>query len=179
MISGEGHRLQDRTVSLDEWLHFLRNIDLIGADVTQLDATLAFSWSRMCVIDTRHEKGYAKDSHLPFEGFMEALCRLSAMKSLPSPAEVEEAHCVDASEYLEKLKAEDPAKWEDLVKSRATPWGDAPAFPLQYCVVQLLAIIVRSIEQHSGTSSRKLNGKLEKKEVASFWESVGGNLLDL
>lgn len=50
----------------------------------------------MAVIDSRTKKGSDKENNLPFEGFMEALCRLSVLKALPTDAELAETGCSDA-----------------------------------------------------------------------------------
>lgn len=61
---------ESKLISLDEWRDFLRGLTLIGTDLTERDATLCFSWSRMCVIDDRTERGAVRDINLPFEGFL-------------------------------------------------------------------------------------------------------------
>ena len=47
----------------------------------------------MLVIDGWTDRGHAKESCLPFEGFLEALCRVSALMALPTDAEVNESAC--------------------------------------------------------------------------------------
>ena len=51
--------------------------------------------------------GRIKETHLPFEGFMEALVRLSGLKALPTDAEIQAAECTTAAEYIAKLRADD------------------------------------------------------------------------
>ena len=74
--AGPGGKL----LSQDEFLIFCRACGLIGADLTERDATLAFSWSRVCVCDVSDERGQARDSQLPFEGFLEALVHIALLK---------------------------------------------------------------------------------------------------
>ena len=47
----------------------------------------------MCVIDAQSIVGRIKEMHLPFEGFLEAVCRVAAIKALPTDTEVEAAAC--------------------------------------------------------------------------------------
>ena len=117
------------------------------------------------------ERGHVKESNLPFEGFLEALCRLASMKSLPTDEEIERAKCRDAAEYLEKLHDYDIAKYNDLMESRATPWGETPIQPIERCVAHLLCIIIRAIERRCGSGAG--NGELDSRECSKFWRLAG------
>ena len=44
-----------------------------------------------------------QENNLPFEGFLEALCRLSMLKALPTDAELEETGCSDAGVFMQRL----------------------------------------------------------------------------
>ena len=65
----------------------------LDPEMALADALLCFAWSRMLVIDGWTDRGHAKESCLPFEGFLEALCRVSALMALPTDAEVNESAC--------------------------------------------------------------------------------------
>ena len=68
-------------LSLEEWKMMLRACDIITADCSERDAAMCFAWSRMCVVDElKSDHARMRDSHLPFEGFLEALVRLSLLK---------------------------------------------------------------------------------------------------
>lgn len=58
---------------LSVWLDLMRLAGIVGPDVTVRDATVAFMRSRMVVADGSTHSGTLKESHLPFEGFLEAL----------------------------------------------------------------------------------------------------------
>ena len=96
-----------KSFKLERWMDFLRTIGMIADDVSERDAIRAFAWSRMVVINDETPAGYLKDNSLPFEGFMEALIRLSILKALPTPEEIEEAGQDDAYGYLQALEEED------------------------------------------------------------------------
>ena len=136
----------------------LRALEMMQDDLTDRDATLCFVWSRMCVIDPRTRLGHMKESHLPFEGFLEALCRLAILKALPTDYEISEGicrgdemaelrGCEDAGEYLARLLDDAPGEYQELMLERATPWGDEPDQPVCRCVAHLLSLIVRLIKR--------------------------------
>lgn len=157
-------------LSLGEWKDFLRALDLMKADITERDCTLCFSWSRMCVIDERTERGHVRESSLPFEGFLEALCRLSVLKALPTDEEISAAGCDDAAAYLEQIRFENDEAFQELLKTRATEWGQEPAQPLSRCLAHLLSIIIFEIEH--ATQSGGGDKELSEKEVEKWARRV-------
>ena len=108
-----------------------------------------FSWSRMVVEDTQSLKGCYKNSVLPFEGFMEALCRLSAQKSMPTEEEVEQVQNV--GEYLQELKKTDLHAYEQLLIERKLPWCSSVVlddFPRR--VEAVISIFLVAVERFTG-----------------------------
>lgn len=64
----------------------------------------------MAVGDVQTHRGLYEDTHLPFEGFMEALCRIAAQKALPTEAELVAFAAAngckpDAGEYMAQVRA--------------------------------------------------------------------------
>ena len=53
---------------------------------------------------------------LPFEGFLEALCRLSILKALPTAAELAEAEEPDAGSFLINLEESDQVTYAAFLK---------------------------------------------------------------
>ena len=97
-------------LSLGDWKVAVRRLELIGVDFAERDATRCFVFSRMCVIDGSSERGRLKEGSLPFEGFLEALCRVALLKALPTDEEMVENGFNPQSEtyeYLEWLKYEE------------------------------------------------------------------------
>jgi hypothetical protein len=66
----------------------VKRLDLINADLSERDVAFAFTWSRMVVAQPYSAVGSIKNQHVPFEGWLEALCRLSALKALPTDLEL-------------------------------------------------------------------------------------------
>jgi len=144
-------------INKEVWIAFLHGANLTGADVSDRDALLCFAWSRMVVHDGQSMAGRIKETCLPFEGFMEALCRFSTFKSLPIEREVQEANEQDAGTFLLNLCEVDNAKfqvfiqelghrieWEDQLSGGQLPGGE----PVSKRVEHLIHLIVRTIERH-------------------------------
>jgi len=158
------------------WIAFMRAIDFIlGADLSERDCNLCFVWARMAVSSTPGPK----DDCLPFEGFMEALCRLAAIKALPTDFEIAEKGCEDAGKWVLLMTSDDDRRteYQQLLRQRAVGWGGKPAQPLERCVSHTLSIIVRSMEAtcNRGKSAKhvRMDGELSSSEVAMWCKLVG------
>lgn len=110
----------------------------------------------MCVANNQNDAGQLKETCLPFEGLLEALCRLAALKALPTDAEIAvsartHGHEVDAGAYMFKLQATDSHGYQRLLKERAGRWGSVQVLqPFERCVNHLLAIVIRRIDDRPG-----------------------------
>ena len=150
------------------WLACLRALGLIGIDLSERDCSLCFVWSRMATSGAPSPN----DDRLPFEGFLEALCRLSTIKALPLDHEVRAKGCDDAGQYVHLMNSSEDTKreWVLMQKKRKIGWGGMPAQPLERCVSHVLWIVVRSIEKivMEGRDSDESNGELSKTEIATW-----------
>jgi len=125
-VSGQ----ETKTLSLKQWLHSLRALQIIEVDLPQRDALRCFSWARTAVGDFQTTRGHFEDTHLPFEGFLEALCRLAAQKALPTEDEMrratkwggDERATADVGAYLAQMRQLDPVRHAGLLAERALPW---------------------------------------------------------
>ena len=115
----------------------------------------------MAVIDGRTPRGFAKENNLPFEGFLEALCRLSMLKALPTDEELAAAEEPDAGRYLAWLAMEQEDAYDELIESRAVPWGGEPYQPVERCVRHMLAVIWWRM-QKAPHPDRERSGNLPK-----------------
>lgn len=144
-LVSRGKQRRHKLINIGEWLAFLRAAALIGTDLSERDSSIAFAWSRMCVTDARTELGHLRQECLPFEGFLEALCRISALKALPNDSELEKSKASSGAAYLEELRQSHFETYQMLLKDRGRPWGSEPAQPLHRCIEHLISMIVHAI----------------------------------
>jgi len=155
-------------ISVGEWLAFLRQAHLLGVDLTERDAKLAFIFSRMCTVEGHSVRGYLREVNLPFEGFMEALCHAATLKAWPTPAEISQAGCADIGEYMDNggLTAEQ-------VAALATPWGRESPTLAASNVHTLLTLITSRVR---GRGWREGDEMLSEAEVRKWMlEPKGGD----
>ena len=159
------------------WGNAMRALNFVGIDLSERDISLCFVWSRMAVSGTPS----AKDDCLSFEGFLEALCRLSSIKALPTDEEIAERGCSDAGDYwLLMCSSEETKKeYDAMLAERKIGWGGQPAQPLDRCVAHVLAMIVKTIEAKGAAKSKtgvmELNGDLSSVEVGNWLKTVGNS----
>ena len=159
-------------LGLAEWKQLMRMLGLINLDVTDRDAVLCFIMSRMSVIDGESEKGAIKESNLTFEGFLEAIARMSVLKAWPTEEDLRASLCADAGVYMLRVR-KDPEKFHELMLTRNVDWGGTPPLPKWQCVEYMVLTIIRSVEQILGTGSDDVQQpKLDASEMkrwGSFW----------
>jgi len=133
-------------MSFGEWEALIKGLDFVGVDLSERDVLLTFLWSRMAVINGRTERGALKESGLPFEGFIEALCRIAVLKALPTDDEIAKSSCASVGQYLTMLRAEDEARYDHMLLARATPWGVEQSLqPTARCVAHVIDLIAHRI----------------------------------
>lgn len=168
-VAGVGGRsgLGSGLISLEEWVSFLDALQCISIDLTQRDASFAFAWSRMAVINGRSERGNQRETCLPFEGFLEAVCRIAMLKSLPTDDEIKAAKMPHAFAYMAQLKENEEEKYIALLQARATRWGELPdTQPVHRCVEHMITYIISKMEDEtSGTDNLVLS---EAEAIAWF-----------
>ena len=155
--------IANKMVSFETWKEFARIFELYGDDLTERHITLAFVWSRMKVIDEEDPKTRVKLTHLAYEDFVEAICRLAAHKALPTDDELAKAESNCAGMYLRQMQADQPDEYADLISSRARPWASQPLLRMERCVEHMCSILVVT-----GQCGRGDNAQLTEKEAASF-----------
>ena len=166
ITGGRGEK--ERHLSLDEWKGLLRGVQLIDVDCSERDVSMCFAWSRMCVVDETSVPGRMRDSHLPFEGFLEAIVRLSTLKALPTDEEIEAYECTDAAAYFIKLRSEEEDRYQQILNSRGNEWGATPQQPIARCVSHVCAMIVRRVEEDSGGASATVDMEVTFQEANSW-----------
>lgn len=161
-------------LSLDEWKSLLRHLECIASDLTDRDATLCFIKSRVCVVDISTERGDVRAATLPFEGFLEAIVHMAALKALPTDEQLRADGAADGGTWLLALKNDQPAEYEAFLKQGGCEWGTEqqlpadPPFPRR--VSMIITYMLRYIEfATSGADDMKLS----RKEVRGFLGAPG------
>lgn len=141
--------------SADAWLAALRLLDLLEDDLSERDALRCYSYSRMVVDDPRSKRGQMKMAVLPFEGFMEALCHMAALKALPTDDEIRHAGCGDAGSYMAALKLADPPEYRMLQEERRHRWGSEKKPPSFHRRVEhTIALFHKRVMAHTCVSRK-------------------------
>ena len=134
---------------LHTWRRFLAAAGLSGTDLSLADGTLCFLWSIICVVDGQTRGGRLKETCLPFEGWVEALCRVAMLKATPTDAEIADAGMLDGGQYMTLITA-DPRhsdKLNSLLRERSGVFGKLPqGQPLDRCVEHVLTMVIRRIQ---------------------------------
>ena len=151
----EASHVRKGHVSLDTWLAFLRGALIIGIDVSDREAILCFGWSRMVVHDNLSVGGKTKESCLPFEGFLEALCRISTHKALPTHEEIDAAGEPDAGTFLISLRENAVDMYNAFLEDpkNRIEWGEDPRNPIEPVhmrVEHFIHLVIRTVEGYSG-----------------------------
>jgi hypothetical protein len=145
-------------LSIEEWSDFLDCLGLITSDLTLRDASLAFAWSRMAVVNNTTSKGQCREANLPFEGFLEALCRVAVMKALPTDEEIARRGHAHAGEYMAWIRSREDLK-TTFMAERNVEWGEEYTLqPVPRAVDHLISMIIYTIEAQIGGDNGKLTG---------------------
>ena len=153
----------NKLVSYVDYKEFLHLFNIINIDLTERDATLCFCWSRMSCLDEQDEKMRTRWTHLAFEDFLEALCRLAALKALPTDEEIAEAGVSNAGTYLRQLKMSDADAYHMLLRTRAPEFGKPPLQPLPRAIDHFIECLI--VECQHGRDDELV---LSEKDVNGF-----------
>jgi len=153
-------------------------LGLLDADLSEREAALCFAWSRMGVVETPSPK----ESLMPFEGFLEALCHLSLLKALPTDEQLAASKHLDASTHLAELLKADKAAFKQMLASGGTEWGEgvhlngykipggSTADPLPRRLEHMIHVILRRVEVACGQKDpRVLPGTVELTSEQYLW----------
>ena len=112
----------------------------------------------MSVVNAEKDnKSAVRRTMLGFEDFLECLVRCAGLKAWPTDEEIEQTGSGNAGTYMFNLLNE-PEAYEELLRTRATPWGDLPEHqPLGRCVDHLCAFLVVTCQGGGGRTAKDLN----------------------
>ena len=159
-------------LQFDKWCDLIKELNLLNTDVSGRDAAFCFTSARMCVANPYSVRGHMTSTGIPFEGFLEALVRLSCLKALPTDEEIAEAGQETAASFLSWLAQEDEMRLMKIIGERGTPFGAEPPQPPERCVDHLISIIVREILDEANATKKTL--KVTIGEVRTWWRQHGG-----
>lgn len=131
------------TITLKEWLGALKHLEIMDLDLSERDALRCFSWSRMAVEDDQSVKGNYKNTVLPFEGFMEGLCRIAAQKALPTEDEV--GGIKKVGEYMANMKTMTIDAYTALLMERRRPWASEPPDDFARAVDSVISLFLHAV----------------------------------
>jgi hypothetical protein len=134
-----------KLLSFPEFKLMLRDLELFDDGFSAREAALAFSWSRMRVIDPDKFDSKVQVLQLRFEDFLEALVRIATMKALPDDEMIYDEECEDGGEVILKLRTGDPMDYKEFI-ARSTPEFGKPLHqPIERLVEHLCTLILRTI----------------------------------
>ena len=130
----------------------------------------------MAVKEPFSERGLCRLLGLPFEGFLEALCRIAALKALPTDGQLHSHGGVEAWRFLDELANERPDEYAAFLGEWRTPWGEPPHQPLCRSLDHLLRLLVHTIESRVPPTAAgvKIEGQVNETEARIFFSTQPG-----
>ena len=129
----------------------------------------------MRTIDEQHDKSRTKMTHLSFEDFLEALCRLARLKAYPTDAEISAAGARDAPSYLHTLADEDMAAYDKMLRTRSAVWGQPVALdsqPVERFVEHLCHSLIWRVQ--GGAERTASDYTITEGQVKKFMKASSG-----
>lgn len=147
-LKPQGGGLRTKVLKLEGWQQLMQDAHMVDSNLTIQDSELALLWARMYVID--EIKDYARYTSLTFIDFLEALARISDMKSVPPAADLAAAGYPTTLEWaLDKERQEGSQENDnmpDIFRPRPSARLGAPkARPLHAKLEQLLDLMFRRL----------------------------------
>ena len=150
----DGISAKGELLSLEEFTRLLLDADVFDNELGRREAALCFCWSQMFVAD--EVKRREKLLNLTFEGFLEALARLTCFKALPTASQLVERRVSTVSEYFDKL--DDDNGFNDWAESNVPSWKkeETEGRQLEEVLEKLLQFMINRLDvDESGTVTNK------------------------
>ena len=155
----------DTTSSTDlmtatEWINLMRDIGILK-ECGHRPLFLAFAQSRMTCIDESSRQS-VQLTQLPFEGFLEAIIRVSLLKALPTDKEMAKKGFFYPNEYLGAIIEGGLPMYEAWVifskRAQAAGKGDPIYRRIDMFLLLIIGVMQYGIEQQKGGPSLLLRG---------------------
>ena len=146
--------------SLGDWLKLLHEGELLDAHgFGQKEAALCFLWSQMFVADEVKRRG--KSMHLSFEGFMEAIARITCFKALPTTKQLLDRQALDkkcrtVADFLSPAQGE--GKLAEFASQNAPDWRkeEKEGRHLEEVLEKLMGLLIARFNVKDGVLARTL-----------------------
>jgi hypothetical protein len=168
----------NKMVSYESWKDLCRMFELVSdGDVTERDVTLSFIMSRMRVIDEQKDRSRIILTHLAFEDFLEALCRLCVRKVVPTPDDIKKLNerlddetppVENAGQFILKMRDAEPDAYDNLIQARCRPWGTEPSMPFAVCLESLISLLIVTCQMGLNGTEQGDGKALTEKQVNAF-----------
>jgi hypothetical protein len=140
-------------MSMTEWVDLCRDGSIIDVDCRISDVRLAFQRSLMAVADQSKKN---VTSMLTFIDFLEAMTRVTMMKSFPTPDDLEEAFADDVLDFF-KFRAKDPENY------KPTPTGGRGGLTIDQAFESMLVVVRDGLKQKQSSGGRAKNQVFEEE----------------
>jgi len=162
-------------MSCAQWMALMRDVDF-SKECGVRNLYLIFAHSRMCVIS--ESKKSPQITQLTYEGFLEAIVRLSLLKALPTDKEMKKKCFTYPSEYIGAIMNRGMVMYESWVlaakRHNAAGKGDPVYRRVDTLVLLLVGIMQYGVEQQPGGPTVLLRGHpdeiLSLEEVKRYWK---------
>ena len=160
-------------LSLDEFTRLLLDADIFDERFTRREAGLIFAWSQMFVAD--EVKRREKLLNLTFEGFLEAIARVSLFKAIPTASQLVEKKLQSAADFFDELDLN--GGYNEWIAKNAPSWKkeETEGRQLEEVLEKIIQfMIVRLDVDESGTvtlkdfDAKQKNKRESEKDKARF-----------
>ena len=152
-------------MSAAEWMALMRDIGLVK-ECGVRNLYLIFAHSRMACVDESSKKS-VQLMRLPFEGFLEAIVRLSFLKALPSDKEMKRKDFQFPGEYIGSLLDQGRPVYDAWVlftkRAQGAGRGDPVFRRVDMLVLLIISVIHYGVELQPDGPSLLLRGSPDEK----------------
>jgi hypothetical protein len=166
---GEGHvgdQMDDlKILSYVEWKDMVKEFKLIGNDFTTTEQDLAFTWSRMRVLDDRKLASRRKVHQICFEDFLEVIVHCACFMCLPTDMQIYEHGFEDAGAMILTLRNDRPAEYAAFLSQNMRRSDEPLNQPVFRLVDHMCTLMIRTVMQEAKVATDLEGLTLEQMEL--------------